>query len=90
MKLKPFVPLLTQNDVRIRALEPGTENQASREAWWNQMLNDNYVETVWHPQRSTSLNIFQQNRTDVEANVEAVCSGKTEMNSGGCSQTTSV
>ena len=54
--------------LRAKTLEPGTEYQALREAWWNQMLN---AETVYHPQRSTLFNIFQQNRTDVEA----ACSG---------------
>ena len=51
-------------------LEPGTEYQASREAW-NQMLI-----TVLMKCRNRlpapAFNIFQQNRTDVEANVESV------------------
>ena len=54
-------------------LEPGTDYQASRKALLNQMLK---------PFAILPFNIIQQqfysirqNRTDVEANVEAVCSG---------------
>ena len=58
--------------------ETGTEYQASGEAWWNQMLMIDMLKTFAAPSirhRSTLFNIFQQNRTGVETNVEAVCSG---------------
>ena len=67
MKLKLFAPLFQHCQVlRTKTLEPVTEYQASREAWWDQMLM-----ICWNRLPPPAFNIFQQNRTDVEA----VCSG---------------
>ena len=52
--------------LRAKTLESGTECQASREAWWNQMLM-----ICWNRLPPPAFKIFEQNRTDVEA----VCSG---------------
>ena len=63
-KWRPYTSL------RAKTLEPGSEYQASREAWWNQMLM-----ICRNRLPSPAFNIFRQNRTDFEANFEAVCSG---------------
>ena len=36
-------------------------------------VDDDVLKLFAHSQQSTSFNIVQQNRTDVEANVESVC-----------------
>ena len=54
-------------------LEPGTDYQATRKVLLNQMLKPFAIppfNIIQQPFYS-----IQQNRTDVEANVEAVCSG---------------